>query len=141
MPVLWSVSHSTRLVSITVQGTSSLADMIECVGGIMTPATLSYRKLVDLTEGSPILSREDILALAARVDEHVGQNPLGVLAVVAVSRESERQARLFASLSASDRPCRIFRDVSSAHAWLEAHPWRAPQLWFEADGPEAAAAT
>ena len=47
MPVFWGLDHSTRLVVITVKGVIRLKDMEDCVEGIMTPATLSYRKLVD----------------------------------------------------------------------------------------------
>ncbi len=138
MPVLWSVSHSARLVVITVQGVIGLEDMEQCVAGILTPATLSYRKLVDMTEGSPALSRVDIRALAEQVRERAGRSPLGALAIVAISEESEQQARLFGSVS--DRPWKIFRDVASAQAWLEVHPWRPPELAPEV-GPTDAGPT
>jgi hypothetical protein len=126
MPVLWSVSHATRLVAITVKGVIGLEDMEECVAGILTPATLSYRKLVDLTEGTPALSHDDVRTLAERVREHADHSPLGALAIVAVSPEGEQQARLLGAVS--DRPWQIFRDVASAQAWLEIHPWCPPLL-------------
>jgi SpoIIAA-like len=133
MPVLWSVSHSTRLVAITVKGAIRLEDMEECVAGILTPATLSYRKLVDMTEGAPALSWQDIRALAEQVRERAGRSPLGALAIVAVSAQNEQQARLLGSVS--DRPWKLFRDVQSAQAWLDIHPWRPPQFVPETAGP------
>ena len=89
-------------------GVIRLKDMEDCVEGIMTPATLSYRKLVDMTEGSPALSRDDILTLGERVREHAGAHAMGALAVAAVCDESHRLMRLFKLLSVADRPMKSF---------------------------------
>ncbi len=126
MPVLWDVFHSTRLVAITLTGAIRLKDVEDCIAKIMTPATLSYRKLVDVTEGSSMLSSENIVALAERVREHAGVGPIGALAIVAASNEGEQQARLFKSLSIANRPLGIFREPHTARAWLDAQPSHAP---------------
>ena len=55
MPVPWRVFHSTREV---VDGAVCLKEMEECVEGIMTPATRSYRKFVDLAKGHFALGRD-----------------------------------------------------------------------------------
>jgi hypothetical protein len=122
MPVLWAVDHSTRLVVISLNGVIRLKDMEDCLEGIMTAAALSYRKLVDMMAGSPELSRDDILALAERVREHAGRSAMGAVAIVAVSDESELQARLFGSSTVAERPLRIFREVGAARDWLDAQP-------------------
>jgi hypothetical protein len=127
MPVFWGLDHSTRLVVITVKGVIRLKDMEDCVEGIMTPATLSYRKLVDMTEGSPGLSCEDIFALGELVREHAGGRATGALAVVDVSDESHRM-RLFKSLSMADRSMRVFREIQSARDWLDTQEAYAPRL-------------
>ena len=123
MPVLWGldhltrlVFHSTRLVVISVRGVVHLNDMEECVDGIMTSATMSYRKLVDLSEGQPVLSREDFVALSEYVREHSSTGPQGALAINAGPEEGEQQARLFESLSLADRPLMIFREPQAARA-------------------------
>jgi hypothetical protein len=48
MPALRSFVHSARLVAITVTGVIRLDDREDCFAGIMTPATPSYRKLVNM---------------------------------------------------------------------------------------------
>jgi hypothetical protein len=137
MPVLWTVFHSTREVLISVDGVAFLKEMKECVEGIMTPATLSYRKLVDLSKGGLALSREDIEALEAYVRKLGGSGPMGPLAIMVGSDESEQQARHFESLSVADRPLKIFRDHRSARTWLESQPSRALPLWLEEPLPTA----
>ena len=137
MPVLWAVHHSTRLVVITVNGVIRLKDMEECLEGLMTAAVLSYRKLVDMTEGSPALSREDVLALAERVRQHAGRGTMGALAIVAVSEENERQAQLLGSLA--ERPWQIFRELAAARDWLDAQPPPAPHHLATGLGPPDAA--
>ncbi len=132
MPVLWSVFHATRLVVISVTGSVHLKEMEECVEGIMTPATLSYRKLVDLMGGQPALSRQDIAALAEYARGYGGA---GALAIAVDSDEGEHQARLFGSLSGADRPWQIFRDPASARTWLDSQPSRAHPPWPDDEEP------
>jgi hypothetical protein len=129
MPVLWNVFHATRLVVISMTGDVHLKEMEECVEGIMTPATLSYRKLVDLMDGQPTLSRQDIAALVDYARGHGGASPPGALAIAVGSDESEHQARLFGSLSEAERPWQIFRDPASARTWLDSQPSRAHPPW------------
>jgi hypothetical protein len=137
MPILWTVFHSTREVVISVDGVSLLKEMEECVEGIMTPATRSYRKLVDLVKGRLALSLEDIEALAAYVRELGGTGPMGALAITVGSDASERQAQHFESLSVADRPLKIFRDLKAARAWLNTQPSRVLPLWLEELPPTA----
>ena len=138
MPVLWSVSHSAHLVTITAQGAMHLSDLEECAAGILTPATLSYRKLVDMSEGSPQFTRHDVAALVEYVREHAGGATMGALAIVAVSDDAVQQSKLFGALSQADRPWQIFREVEAARLWLDSRPWHAPQLFPGADSADTA---
>jgi hypothetical protein len=123
MPVLWGVIHSTRLVTITVKGATCRQDIDACTDGIMTPATLSYRKLLDLTQGSLTLSSEDVAALAERVRAHGRAGVIGPLAIVARPGDDKQQALLFEALStAADRPLRVFCDLEAARDWFDAIP-------------------
>ena len=131
MPVLWTVFHATREVVISVDGAVHLKDMEECAEGIMTPATRSYRKLVDLAKGRLALSREDIAALARYVHALGGPGPMGAVAITVGSDESEQQTRHFESLSAVDRPLKIFRDLQVARDWLNTQPSPAVPHWLE----------
>jgi hypothetical protein len=120
MPVLWNAFHATCLVTITFTGIISRQDIDDCTDGIMTPATLSYRKLVDLTEASLALSREDVAALAERVREHSRTGAIGALAFIVLPGDEEHR-RLFEALSAAaDRPLKVFCDLQAARDWLDA---------------------
>jgi hypothetical protein len=119
------------MVVISVKGVVHLADMQECAAGIMTPATLSYRKLVDLTDVQPAMSAEDIAVLAEYVREQSGIGPMGALAITAGSDAAEEQARLFGSLAVADGPLKIFRELAAARDWLDAQPSQARQ-WRDA---------
>ena len=131
MPVVWNVFHPTREVVISVTGVVLLKEMEECVDGILTPATRSYRKLVDLVEGRLALSREDIAALAKHVRERSESRQMGAVAIAVGSDESEQQIRLFDSLSAAERPLEIFRELQAARAWLNNQPPPQLPLWLE----------
>lgn len=123
MPVLWAAFHSNRLVTITFMGVVGRKDIDDCADGIMTPATLSYPKLVDLTQGSLALSPDDIAALAERVRQHSRAGAMGAVALVTLPEKHEEQSLLFEALStAADRPLKVFCDRQAARTWLDAIP-------------------
>jgi hypothetical protein len=82
MPIVWNVFHSTREVVISVTGVVPLKEMKECVDGILTPASRSCRKLVNLVEGGLALSRGDIAVLAEYVRDSSASQPMGAVVVV-----------------------------------------------------------
>src|SRR5687767_12537330 len=121
MPVLWNAFHSSRLVTIAFKGVIGRQDIDDCTDGIMTPATLSYRKLVDLTQGSLALTAEDIAALAQRVREHARAGTMGALAIIVLPSQHEQHGLLFDALSAAaERPLKVFSDPQAARDWLDA---------------------
>jgi hypothetical protein len=106
------------MVEITFAGVIRREDMDDCADGIMTPATLSYRKLVDLRECLLALSPADVAAIAERVRAHNRDKTLGAVAFVA--QEGGQQSRLFEALSvAADRPLKVFSEARAAREWLD----------------------
>src|SRR5882672_388962 len=135
MPVLWKVSHATRSVVISATGVIRLADMEECGRAIVMPATLSYRKLVDLGQAELAFGRDGVIALSKSIREHRGTGRTGALAIVVGSDEVEQQARHFKSLEVEDRPLKIFRDLATARAWLATQPSPVLPPWLEDETP------
>jgi hypothetical protein len=125
------VSHSTRSVVISATGVIRLADIEECVRAIAMPATLSYRKLVDLGQAELAFGRDGIIGLSRYIREHRGTGPMGALAIVVGSDAIEQQARQFKSMEVADRPLRIFRDVEAARAWLDTQTSPLLPAWLE----------
>src|SRR5439155_8488994 len=95
MPITWMIDHRTRMVTATGAGTLCLEDFEAALDELARPATLSYRKLVDLTHCSSALGTADMLDLNARIRGYSSMSALGALAIVAPSDENHRQARLF----------------------------------------------
>lgn len=122
MPILWAIDHPTRLVVATAKGVLRLKDIEDYLEGMALAATLSYRKLFDMTQCSPALSKEDMFALGARVRDFNSMGAMGPAAIVAASDETYQQARLIESFAVADRPLKIFRELQTARDWLDAEP-------------------
>lgn len=118
MPIVWGVNHAARLVSAKATGELSRTDFEDYLDGLVAAATLSFRKVLDMTESRLALSSEDMAALGARIRGHESMGPMGSVAIIAGSDELYDQIRLFESVVDADRPLRIFRDAEMAYAWL-----------------------
>jgi hypothetical protein len=68
------------------------------------------------------LTKDDLLAVGARIRSHEVNQLMGRVAVIAASEELYEQAEKFNSKVLAERPLRIFRDVASALAWLTDAP-------------------
>jgi hypothetical protein len=122
MPLTWVIDHQARMVVATGAGILRLEDFEAALDELARPATLSYRKLVDLTHCSSALGTADMLDLNARIRGYSSMSVLGALAIVAGSDENYRQARLFEALDGTDRPIGIFNDTAAARDWLDGLP-------------------
>jgi hypothetical protein len=119
MTLAWVIDHRTRMVVATGAGILRVEDFETALDELERPATLSYRKLVDLTRCSSALGTADMLDLNARIRGYSSMSALGALAIVVASDENYRQARLFEALDGTDRPMKIFRDIAAARDWLD----------------------
>jgi hypothetical protein len=122
MPVRWTIDHSARLVVATAQGVLCLEDIENYLDGVAAAATLSYRKLFDMTHCWPALREEDMPALGARIRDHEARGRVGEVVIVAVSDKAYQQAQLFETLVVANRPLKIVRDIRAAYAWLSRGP-------------------
>jgi hypothetical protein len=127
MPIHWTINHASRTVMATAKGDLSLNDVDDYLDGIARSATLSYRKLFDLSQSSPALSKEQSSTLSARIIAYSNLSAMGPVAIVAISEESYEKARLFEALTLAKRPLKIFREFEAAYRWLSAEPAETPQ--------------
>src|SRR5437660_1297682 len=97
MPIQWDVRHATRTVIVTAEGILSRTDIEDFLDGMESAATLSYRKLIDMTRCLSALSIEDFGKLRARIAGDADLGPRGPAAIVATSEENLRQAELLRS--------------------------------------------
>ena len=122
MPVQWTVSQPTRLVIAVAKGVLRREDIETYLDGVAAANALAYRKIFDMTEATPNLSDDDMMALGARIRAYLALGQLGPLAIVATTDQSYGHARMFAALAQADRPLEIFRELHLARQWLDAQP-------------------
>lgn len=118
MPIVWGVNHAARLVSAKATGELGRTDIEDYLDGLEAAATLSYRKVLDMTQSRLALSSDDMTAIGARIRAHESLGPMGSVAVIAGSEELYDRVRLFESVVDASRPLKIFRDAEMAYAWL-----------------------
>ena len=119
MPVQWTVSRPTRLVIAVAKGELRLRDIETYLDEVITADALAYRKIFDMTQATPKLSEDDLMALGARIRAYILLGKIGPLAIVATTDRSYQQARMFAALAEADRPIKIFRELHLARQWLD----------------------
>jgi hypothetical protein len=118
MPIVWGVNHAARLVSAKATGELDRTDIEDYLDGLEAAATLSYRKVLDMTQSRLALSSDDMAALGVRIREHESMRPMGSVAVIAGSEELYDRIRLFESVVDAHRQLKIFRNAEMAYAWL-----------------------
>jgi hypothetical protein len=119
MPMQWTISHPTRLVTAVAEGDLVLKDIEDYLDAIVAAGALPYRKIFDTKGSSARLSEDDLMALGARIRAYIPLGRIGPLAIVAASENSYGQARMFAALAVADRPVGIFRELQAARKWLD----------------------
>ena len=80
MPLTWQIDRHKPLVIATAEGTLVVEDFEKALDEITKPATLSYRKLIDLAQCSPDLDTADLLELSARIGAQGSMVAMGALA-------------------------------------------------------------
>src|SRR5918993_941292 len=123
MPITWGVNHDNRVVSATDKGVLTKSDFDNYLDDLAAAATLSFGKIFHMAPDCRLqLSKDDLVAVGARIRSHEVHQLMGGVAVVAASDELYEQAEKFNSKVLAGRPLRIFRDVASALAWLTDAP-------------------
>jgi hypothetical protein len=142
MPVHWQVDHATWTVVVTAEGTLGLKDFEGLLDSMARAATLSYRKLFDMTRISSALSKEDLVALRSRIARESDLGPRGPAAIVAATDEHYEHAHLFQAMMAESlahQRVSVFRELQAASDWLSAEPVETKlHGWLENDGAEMA---
>jgi len=122
MPISWGVNHAARLVSATGTGVLIKADFDAYLDDLASAATLTYGKIFRMDNCRLAMSKDDLVAMGARIRSHEVDQLMGRVAVVAMSDEIYEQAVKFNAKVLAARPLRVFRDVPSAFAWLSDVP-------------------
>ena len=122
MPIQWTISHPTKLIIAVCKGALARHDIEGYLDAVVVADMLAYRKIFDMTQATPSLSDDDLMALGARIRAYIALGQIGPLAIVATTDKSHQQARMFVTLAEADRPIKIFRELHLARQWLDTLP-------------------
>jgi hypothetical protein len=121
VPLQLAIDHGARIVVATGSGILRVQDIQGYFYGL-TPATLSYGKLLNLSHCSLDLTAQELVALAQQFNALRLSTRLGPTAVVVRSEATYRQVSDFKAMTALARPLQIFDEHDAAYAWLTANP-------------------
>ena len=104
------------------EGEVTLKDLEGYFDAVTEARAVHYRKIFDSTNGTSVLSDDDVKILKARMTSFVEQGRVGPFAIVAGSQRNDRLTKICQTVASADRPMRVFRDIHSARLWLENQP-------------------
>src|SRR4051812_17774142 len=118
MPVFWTIDSKQQLVVVTAEGDVTRADAEEYLDVVEGGGALAYRKLYDGRGGTVVMSRDEMMAIAARFRSY-HHRPVGALAIVLPHDKAEPVARVLGVLASADRPMRLFINLAQARRWID----------------------
>ena len=122
MGLAWTIDPQRALVSVRADGDIERPQIAALFDDIHARDAHRFRRLVDATRADPTLPLGDAYVMAAEIRERHRATgiPPGPLAVAVEPDLLERYRPLLGMIAATDRPFRLFTDIDSAAAWLEA---------------------
>ena len=118
MGIHTSVDRERRLVTSRADDVIVLHELVAYLDMLVTQNLMSFAKLFDAGDQETLMSDQDLMTMAARVNAYALLDPRGPLAFVA-RRESTRDImRRVMNVDRSKRPVMLFERTRDALAWL-----------------------
>jgi maleate isomerase len=96
MALYWTIDSRQQFVLVTADGDVTHADAEEYLAAIEGCGAVAYRKLYDGRAGNFVMSRDEMMAIGAKIrSQH--HRPVGALAIVLPQDQHEPVARIWAS--------------------------------------------
>ncbi|MFO1086794.1 MAG: hypothetical protein U1E21_19755 [Reyranellaceae bacterium] len=118
MPIHLNIFHPNRVVVIVARGAISGEDVVHAVREFIEQGMIHYRKIVDVSMARSDLDVEQLESLAALIRSNPRAPTRGPLAFV-VDRMGNPLAHVFAELTETERPVKVFTSLSDARRWLD----------------------
>jgi hypothetical protein len=118
LAIHWFIDSRRRLVVVTVEGAVTRAEFEEYLEVVTRAGANGYAKIFDGTRGENAMTREDMLALAARFRMMHAQSH-GPLAIVVAPDNQLCLEPVMGALAAADRPLRLFSALRPARNWIK----------------------
>src|SRR5579872_2097088 len=108
MALHWVIDSRERLVSAAADGGVRREDVDAYLDAMAGAGAGNYRKLFDGSRGEPLMSADEIMALAVRMRGMQQLGLAGPLAIVMPRDKYEQFARMLGILAVPDRPMQFF---------------------------------
>lgn len=118
MPIQLDIFHPNRIVVVVARGAITSDDTIQAVREFVDKGMVHYRKIIDISMARSDVDMEQMKALAAFIRSSPRASTRGPLAFV-VDRAGNPMAQMFAELTESERPVKVFTSLSEARRWLD----------------------
>jgi len=123
MPLRWTVDHGARPILAEAAGALSRRELDEYMAAVAAEGAVGYRVLFDAQAASVDLRVDYLLGFSQVVkDRKRADVSDGRIAIVVGSDAEDDQGAFFVDHTRGERPCRLFRTIEDARAWLDA-PW------------------
>jgi hypothetical protein len=123
MPLRWMISQPERFVSVEAEDLVHYGDVHTFLEAVRIARAISFRKLVDVREGSTEMSQADSMSFAGMLSALSSIEPMGAKAPQLGPEGATGHAPLVMGLMMLKSPCRVFHDdLSGAHAWITRQP-------------------
>lgn len=116
MPVYIDINRLERVVMIIAQGDISDAEVRQATQDLLAADVAPYAKIIDSSAAAMHETPEQVAAIVRMMREGPGHESRGPVACV-VDARNPGDAKLFAELSAEDRPIKLFTSLRAARQW------------------------
>ena len=103
MPLYWTIDSKKRLFTGSGEGDATFADAMALLDALAGAKALSYRKLFDGRAVRSAMTRDDLLAVAAKIRAYHEKGPIGALAILGTDEQFNTFARLLGALAPTGR--------------------------------------
>ena len=120
MPIHVDVFHPSRLVIAVVRGAITADEVRDAVLKFVDSDIVHYRKIIDIASPTSPLDKAGTEALANLVlSRPATARPRGPLAFVVSPGHAADNAEIFARMTGTDRPVKVFHSLHAARKWLD----------------------
>ncbi len=118
MGIHTSVDRERRLVTSRADDVIVLHELVAYLDMLVTQNLMSFAKLFDAGDQETLMSDQDLMTMAARVNAYALLDPRGPLAFVARHESTRNIMRRVMNVDRSKRPVMLFERTRDALAWL-----------------------
>jgi hypothetical protein len=118
MPIHLDIFHPNRIVVVVARGAITADDVVQAVREFIETGAVHYRKIIDVSLARSDIDIEQIKSIATLVRADPRAPTRGPLAFV-VDRMGNPMAHVFAELTETERPVKVFTSLHEARRWLD----------------------